>query len=399
MSWSFGKLGGITLAPRRPARAWAFRGARRWCAALLLPALLALAWADAATAAPLRRLGQNPRGLAMGGTGVSYSDDEMALYYNPAGLGSINRWWFELLPVLVEASEEAVKLAGDPDFGSFDDPVALIRDNIGKEIQLRAFAYPTAMFQFGPGVTLGLGYFYELEVGLKIRNQATPEIQAFYRQDEGQVAGISFPADEGKFIIGISARKLTRETAEETLSSADLALASARGTLDLEADLDLKTGSGLGYDLGLIWRLESFARLRGQFGMVIQNVGGTDLGDAPEIPQEVSLGWSFRPKLTPITNLLVAVELRDVLKDLTDDDSNNKRAHVGLELGLFPLDNATNVFSFRVGFTAGKTSAGFEWAIGHAFSLQYVVYYQEFGDVASEDPRKRQLIQINLFGF
>ena len=399
MSWGSGKSGGIGLAPRRPARAWAFRGARSWCAALLLLGLVALAWADAATAAPLRRLGQNPRGLAMGNTGVSYSDDEMALYYNPAGLGAIDRWWFELLPIVVEASGEAVDLVSTGDFGTFDDPVALIRENIGKEIQLRAFTYPTAMFHFGPGVTVGLGYFYELEVGLKIRNQATPEIQAFYRQDEGQVAGFSFPAAEGKFIIGLSARKLTRQSAEETLSSADLALASARGSLDLEADLDLKEGSGLGYDLGLIWRLESFARLRGQFGIVIQNAGGTDLGDVPEIPQEISLGWSFRPKLTPITNVLIAVELRDVTKDLTNDDSNNKRAHVGLELGVFPLDNATNVFSFRVGYTAGKTSAGFEWTIGHAFSLQYVVYYQEFGDVASEDPRKRQLIQINLFGF
>ena len=167
----------------------------------------------------------------------------------------------------------------------------------------------------------------------------------------------------------------------------------------MESDLDLKEGSGIGYDLGLIWRLESFARLRGQFGMVIQNAGGTDLGDAAEIPQEVSLGWSFRPKLTPITNVLIALELRDVLKDLTTDDSNNKRAHAGLELGVFPLDNATNVFSFRVGYSGGKTSTGFEWTIGHAFSLQYVIYYTEFGDVASEDPRKRQLIQINLFGF
>ena len=63
--------------------------ARRVLLALAL-ALALLVMAASARAEPFRRVGQNPRGLALGGTGVSYADDEMGLFYNPAGLGGID---------------------------------------------------------------------------------------------------------------------------------------------------------------------------------------------------------------------------------------------------------------------------------------------------------------------
>lgn len=384
-----------------PCGPMAGRRARPWLCALLLAAVLLCApWLERpAEAAPARRLAQNPRGLALGGTGVSYANDEMALYYNPAGLGSIDNWWVELAPIALEASPEAVDLATQGDIGSFDSPGELIRKNIGKEIQVRGLYYPTGVFNLSRGLTLGVGAFYEAQTEMQIRNQATPEVNAFFRLDQGQVAGISLPAAEGKYLFGIAVRKIKRKTGEGVLSSAELALASARGNLDLEDSLDISEGSGTGYDVGMIWRIESLAFLRGQFGIAIQNVGGTKVGDAGEIPQDVGFGWTFRPEIVPFVDLQVSIEFRDATYELTDDHSANKRTHFGIELGVLPLDGSTDLVTARVGANAGQYSYGLELSLWHSFTLQYVVYYQEFGDSAGADPRKRQLVMLNFLGF
>lgn len=364
---------------------------------LLAALMLAPVWAGSADGAPLRRMGQNPRGLAMGGTGVSYANDEMALYYNPAGLGSITNFWVELLPIAIEVSGDAVDLATEGDFGNFDAPADLIRDNIGKELEFRGFAYPHGVFNLDKGLTVGASYFQEVQVEMMFRNQATPEIEAYFRWDKGNVIGLSFPMKEGKFLGGIAVRNITRQKGEGTLSSAALAVAAAKGELDLEEELNIGEGSGTGYDLGLLWRLESFSTLRGQFGLAVTNVGGTDLGEAGEIPQEVSIGWAFQPRVTSL-RLLFAFELRDVGFALSEDDSQGKRTHFGVEVGFIPLDDSTSLLTARAGSSGSSPSFGLEIALWHSFSLQYVVYHEEYGSVAGEDARQRRLIQINFIG-
>ena len=129
---------------RETVRILAAKDHRRRAATFLLAVALslmalALGW-DSAHGEPLRRMGQHPRGLALGGTGISYSNDEMAFMYNPAGLGAVNHFWVELLPFLVEASDQAVGLVQSGEVSSFDNPGQLIQDNIGKEIQMRGYA-------------------------------------------------------------------------------------------------------------------------------------------------------------------------------------------------------------------------------------------------------------------
>jgi hypothetical protein len=368
-------------------------------ALLLAGALLLWLGLGSAGAAPLRRIGQNPRGLAMGGTGLSYADDETALFYNPAGMGSIDNFWFELLPVSLEASDAALDLVSDATSGAFDNPSQIIRDNIGDELQFRGFLYPHVLVNLFPGLTIGGAYFLELQVEARLRNQATPEAEAFYREDTGQVIGLSFPSLEGQILWGISLRDMERTTGEGIISSADLALASAKGELDVEALLDTSTGSGSAFDVGMIWRMESFPFLRGQFALAVQNVGGLDLGEAGEVPQEIGLGWSFRPRFFPLVPLLFAVEFRDITNELTDDSSTAKRTHVGIEVGLLPLDSSTNLVTFRAGFSGSSTSVGFEFSAWHSFTLQYVLYEAEYGEAAGDDSRKRTLIQLNILGF
>lgn len=376
--------------------------------ALALAGALAFALAAAGPlqAEPLRRVMQNPRGLALGGTGMSYANDEMALYYNPAGLGSIDNWWVELAPVAAEASPAAIELiqdkaeSGDSDVGTVSDLATVIDENIGEDLHLRGMGYPTAIVNLVPGVTLGAGAFYEAEADLLFSNPQSPEADAFYRVDQGQAYGFSFPILDGKILLGLGARSFKRETGQGTITSARLLELQANDQeLDLEQELNIVSGTGVGYDAGMIYRLEVLPALRGQFALSYQNIGGADLGEAGEVPQELSVGYAFQPRFGPLYQTLFAVEYRDVTNELTDDTSTGKRTHVGLEVGIFPMDKSTSFLTLRAGYGSGGASWGVELAAWHTFSIQYVQYVQEYGEGVGDDPRDRRILQVNLLGF
>jgi len=385
-------------------RAPGLGSARPLALGLALLALFALA-AAAVQAEPIRRVGQNPRGLALGGTGMSYSDDEMALYYNPAGLGAVKNIWVEVLPIALEASPDGATFLqdkaaeGDSNIGSLSGVAQLIEDNIGKDLHYRAFAYPTGVFGLGRGLSFGAGLFYETEADILFRNQASPEADAYYRKDSGAALGFAFPLAEGRFLVGISGRNITREVGDETISSAELAIAAANDELDLEQTLNIQEGTGTAYDLGIIWRIESFSTTRSQLAATVQNVGGADLGDAGEIKQEVSVGFAMKPQFSRLVRGLFAVEFRDATFEATDDESSEKRTHVGFELGVLPQDDSTSLVTGRVGWGQGGISYGLEIALWHSFNIQYVYYEQEYGERAGEDLRKRHILQLNVIGF
>ena len=382
------------------------RSAAAWSAATLTALALLLLAAAPALGQPIRRIAQNPRGLALGGTGMSYADDEMGLYYNPAGLAAASdTFWFELLPLALEASPDGQEFiqdklnSQDSDLGSLSGVADLIQENIGKDIHFRALVYPTAVIGFGDGVTLGFGGYWEAEVDLLFRNLATPEADAFFRKDTGMAGALSFPLGDGKFVMGLGVRTIDRTIGEGVITAADLFVASRSNELDLEQVLNVQEGTGTGYDLGMIMRLEAFPSLRSQLALVVQNVGGVDLGKAGEIEQEIGIGWAARPQFSSLVNGLIAIEYRDVAKALTDDSSDDKRTHIGLEVGIIPLDNSTNLVTLRTGFGSGLFSWGFELAFWHSFSIQFVSYGQEYGEVAGDDPRDRRILQINFLGF
>ena len=181
-----------TLLSRRPG----------FWAAGLLSLVLACTAVGTAQADPIRRLAQNPRGLALGGTGMSYADDEMGLYYNPAGLASVDNWWVELLPIMIETSPDAVEFGQNIAGGDagLDNVSGLIKDLAGRDFHLRAMYYPTAIVNITDGFTFGGGAFFEVEVDLEIRNVAFPETEAYYRLDQGQAYAVTFPLGEGTFL-------------------------------------------------------------------------------------------------------------------------------------------------------------------------------------------------------
>ncbi|MCZ6472327.1 MAG: hypothetical protein O6934_02715 [SAR324 cluster bacterium] len=363
---------------------------------------------------PYRRLGQNPRALALGNTGISYSNDEMALFYNPAGLGAVENSWVEILPIAVEGSDAGIELISDVAGGALGTTAELVAKYTDQEIHLRGFFYPHILINFSPGFTIGAAYF--LETTQEITLFSITNADVFFREDKGTALGLAFPLFDGKVLFGLSTRSITRTAGEQ--ENIDPSNAAFGGTIDIElmsgptVGVAAETGEATGFDVGIIWRMESFPSLRGQFGLVVQNIGDVEFdgitGAGSKIPQEISLGWAFHPRLTPAIPMLIALEYRDLTQDINDDGrtpvrtsdgSAAKRTHFGIEIGFLPLDGSTNLITVRAGINGDSPSYGVEFSLWHAFTIQYVIFYEEFGKGAGQDSRKRQLLQFNLLGF
>ncbi|RTZ81264.1 MAG: hypothetical protein DSY97_01370, partial [SAR324 cluster bacterium] len=123
----------------------------------------------------LRRPFQGVRNLGMGNTGIALSFDENALFYNPAGLASVDSILVGF-PILGEISDDSVsnfneirKLVKD---GNTADIVALL---MGKRVHFRGLIDLNLIMPFGEVMTYGVAGGYETMFDLGVRNPVSIE--------------------------------------------------------------------------------------------------------------------------------------------------------------------------------------------------------------------------------
>ena len=116
----------------------------------------------------LRRPVQGIRNLGMGNTGIALSFDENALFYNPAGMASVDSILVGF-PILNEVSDDSVsivneisKLGGD---AKTADIVALL---MGKRVHFRNLIDLNLIMPFGELMTFGVASGYETQFDLSL---------------------------------------------------------------------------------------------------------------------------------------------------------------------------------------------------------------------------------------
>ena len=315
----------------------------------------------------LRRPGQAVRNLGMGNTGVALSADENALYYNPAGLGSVDSLMLNLsilleIPAISELSATQEKLN---DGASSTIELLHLRS-------LNSFSF---ILPFGDWFTLGaiysLEYTYDFSVNIdqtgaddqekNFNTMTKSEIGLGMREDGMFRYGVAISPGSGQWVFGLQQNITTRreqpftslkfeELTGDILNAADLNqlkdyLDRARdyGTDNLtlqEAlfidnmtkkiqNLDVnelaetvetkftcytskKTANS--YSFGFQRRATSASWLRMTFGAVAHNIGHLEFGSSDNCPRtnlpEYDLGFSAQPKFGPL-RLLIAADYRD----------------------------------------------------------------------------------------
>ena len=363
----------------------------------------------------LRRPGQGVRNLGMGNTGIGLSFDENALFYNPAGLASVDTILVGF-PFLMEVSDDSVniikevsKLSGD---SKNADIVALL---MGKRVHFRNLIDLNLIMPFGELMTFGAAHGIETQFDFGVRNPVAIEIDFGFRLDRINNFGFALPVARGRWLVGAGVETiercdipLTTATFGTVLNNSDIG--SSIGKCELN---DLKRAQT--FNFGFQRRLETASALKMTWGVTANNVGGlkfkrsdNETSPADQNP-EYSTGFSWQPSWGPV-RLLYAIDIRDLtMKHADDTDCQSKkstdclwkRLHIGTEIGISPIDSGASTFAIRAGFNQGYFTYGFElnpFIVFRGLNIQYAVYKTETGSQIGDRPDKRKVFQLN-FGF
>ena len=363
----------------------------------------------------LRRPGQGVRNLGMGNTGIGLSFDENALFYNPAGLASVDTILVGF-PFLMEVSDDSVniikevsKLSGD---SKNADIVALL---MGKRVHFRSLIDLNLIMPFGELMTFGAAHGIETQFDFGVRNPVAIEIDFGFRLDRINNFGFALPVARGRWLVGAGVETiercdipLTTATFGTVLNNSDIG--SSIGKCELN---DLKRAQT--FNFGFQRRLETASALKMTWGVTANNVGGlkfkrsdNETSPADQNP-EYSTGFSWQPSWGPV-RLLYAIDIRDLTMKHADDtdcqakkstDCLWKRLHIGTEIGISPIDSGASTFAIRAGFNQGYFTYGFElnpFIVFRGLNIQYAVYKTETGSQIGDRPDKRKVFQLN-FGF
>ena len=361
----------------------------------------------------LRRPGQGVRNLGMGNAGIGLSFDENALFYNPAGLASVDSILVGF-PFLMEVSDDSVniikevsKLSGD---SKNADIVALL---MGKRVHFRSLIDLNLIMPFGELMTFGAAHGIELQFDFGVRNPVAIEIDFGLRLDRINNFGLALPVARGRWLVGAGVETiercdipLTTATFGTVLNNSDIG--SSIGKCELN---DLKRAQT--FNFGFQRRLETASALKMTWGVTANNVGGlkfkrsdNETSPADQNP-EYSTGFSWQPSWGPV-RLLYAIDIRDLTMEHADDtdcqskkstDCLWKRLHIGTEIGIFPIDSGASTFAIRAGFNQGYFTYGFElnpFIVFRGLNIQYAVYKTETGSQIGDRPDKRKVFQLNL---
>ena len=363
----------------------------------------------------LRRPGQGVRNLGMGNAGIGLSFDENALFYNPAGLASVDSILVGF-PFLMEVSDDSVniikevsKLSGD---SKNADIVALL---MGKRVHFRSLIDLNLIMPFGELMTFGAAHGIETQFDFGVRNPVSIEIDFGFRLDRINNFGFALPVARGRWLVGAGV---------ETIERCDIPLTTATfGTVLNNSDIGSSIGScklndlkrAQTFNFGFQRRLETASALKMTWGFTANNVGGlkfkrsdNETSPADQNP-EYSTGFSWQPSWGPV-RLLYAIDIRDLtMKHADDTDCQSKkstdclwkRLHIGTEIGISPIDSGASTFAIRAGFNQGYFTYGFElnpFIVFRGLNIQYAVYKTETGSQIGDRPDKRKVFQLN-FGF
>lgn len=322
------------------------------------------------------------RPLGMGGAFTAISDDYNALFYNPAGLDKVPHWSFSLLNPMIEAGENSQNLYKDIQDTEFDNTTQvtdLLRKHVGEHQHVKAAVFPCFVKQH-----FGFGVLGQATVDAEVNNPQYPEADISAVGDVAGVFGLGFGFLANHALrVGGSAKYIQRQRLQQTYTAIQI----ADNNFDETIKDDVLDGAGLGFDLGAMYTFP--VPLKPTAALVIQNVGGTKLGDAGEIPQQVNLGAGLHFDYSFIS-VNAGVDAMDITKDVNEDEKDFfRRLHMGAESWLGKR------LALRLGLYQGYVSAGATlnlWIL----KLDYANYAEEVGVYAGQRVDRRNVVQLSL---
>lgn len=326
------------------------------------------------------------RPLGMGNAFTAISDDENALFYNPAGLAEIAALSVGLINPILEASKSSFDLCNDSEDIETDDSAQvadLLREYVGEHQHMRAGLFPHVGFnvaQFG----VMIGYLGQATLDAEIRNPVWPETETRYIADHGPLGGLGVPLASTNIRIGAAVKYIQRESLDEIYTAMDI----ADDNFEDQFEDDLEKGSALAFDLGVLYTFPFDWPVKTHVGLAVQNLPEMDFGDARDQQTQTNIGLALEKSFFKC-KLLGALDYRDLTHALGEDDDIPKRLHMGLEFKL------PKILSVRAGLNQGYFTYGLTldfWII----KLDLASYTEEVGAHAGQRDDRRYVGQLTI---
>ncbi len=343
-----------------------------------LGVVLAWVWVGEVFASEYPVLFRGVRPLGMGGAFLALSDDENALFYNPAGLNDVKGFGgAAILNPYVALSEDSVQLYKDIQDVEGTDAVQvanLLSQHVGEHQHVQA-----AMFPHVYGHNFAVGVLGNASMDLDIRNPAFPEVVTDVKIDAAGLIGLAYGFWDRKLQVGVTGKYVQRDGVTQTFQPADI-------VVDFDPVANRTKQKDFAFDIGTKVNLPVF--LRPSFALVVANIGDLDFETLGTIPQQINMGVALHPDFWILSNTLAA-EVHDVTKQIEADNDLYKRVHLGAELR-FP-----KILAVQAGVNGGYYTAGITlhfWIL----KLAAATYAEELGAYAGQRPDRRHVAQVSL---
>ncbi len=331
------------------------------------------------------------RARGMGNAFTATANDQMVLFYNPAGLRSVNYNMYEAFGFNLTTNDNTIKLSS----GSSGDTNSLLGEIAGNkiytEINMGLLSHVNSRF--------GWSLFGNGLLDIQVRNPVFPYLETKAYVQGGLVAGIAWSFFDHALDFGLGAKIVNRSGVDSTFHIFDpeiIEVTNDEKTDKLEKKFESKTT--FAPDAGIIYHFDGVHNLEPKIALSAQNISGLDFGAAGKVPMTLNLGVSTESELNGF-DLILAADYRDLTdgQKLVSDGSimTQRNFKFGLEVGLEKLYNGHHFFSFRLGRNGPYNSYGATLNL-FGFKLDYARYSQEVGGYAGELEDKRKSFQLSF---
>lgn len=314
----------------------------------------------------------------MGGAQIAVTNDESALYINPAGLLRLRDPIFTVFDPEVDFSQNFYyPVYSKSPMSSFVDPNGVASSLVQSPNEYYYFKYqltPTLVSQY-----LGLGLY--LHQMLQAYHSGGDNLsRVYYRDDQALYLGTSIRLFDGHLKLGASAKLISRIEVDRQMSSPGNFDPSAEGV----------SGLALGYDVGMIlvmpWKYHPTLSIVGrdlnitQFNQEFYTRLSTIDKPASQLEDyDVALAWF--PNSGNNQRSTWTFEVSQIKKAMVDENKL-KYSHFGYEY------NLRDILFVRAGINQKYWTFGFEVA-SERTQFQFATYGEDVGyDSHSEESRR-----------
>lgn len=296
-------------------------------------------------------LATSARALAMGNAFISKVDDSSAVFYNPAGLGTVRNTHFHISNFQLEVNKGLISSGGG---GTVTDALGNISkmfslDGTREVLNGHVGTISHSRFQMLPNFTtryLSAGYLLAKRTRAVVEDASATGFEYADRFDHGPYAALNISLFGGVIKAGVSAVYLNRK---EIIGSADPAT-----TLTVEDDSYNKgrafiSTAGAKITLPIVFLPTFSATMHNAFDLEFKNPSGAGAPD--KIKQSVDLGFSITPQMGTASRIHLEVNYKDFTKEYSEVSAARKFL-IGAEIDM------SRIFFIRAGYGDGFGSFG-----------------------------------------